>query len=403
MYVQLPSVLIATVLLCMAVFFTGGVVFKTRKTSENAISLKVGYVGKLDSYMGLNLNAVADIVSEKFGITFVHLDLEEAERQMLLGTLSTYIIIPDGFVNSLDTGANDRKIVYVTGAGDLGISGTLLKETVDSVSKIIESAQASFFGAYDLINTVEDKNLKTKIEAVIEDDMTSALVGAVGMVGTESLGMSNSLSFIGYYFCAIELIFLSFSGLSFTSFFTRRNRELRKICLIHGCNNAKQVISEYIAFSVFQMICFLIVAVITYFTLSISGLYIRELSLDLLSNFSDFIIKMIPVCLMFYSLQFFIFELTGDAISAIVAQFITALGLGYLSGFYYPVSFLPEKLTGITKYFPTGAALNYADSLLMGSAGTGFLLLIIGYFILFLVLSVLVRNYTEERRANEKS
>ena len=63
-----------------------------------------------------------------------------------------------------------------------------------------------------------------------------------------------------------------------------------------------------------------------------------------------------PVAAMFAALQFFLFEAADGIVNGILLQLICGIGMGYLSGYFYPSAFFPEKMRMLGELLPSGAA-----------------------------------------------
>lgn len=104
-----------------------------------------------------------------------------------------------------------------------------------------------------------------------------------------------------------------------------------------------------------------------------------------------------PVTAMFAALQFLLYELVTCVVSGLLLQFVCGIGMGYLSGFFYPAAFFPDAIKRIGSILPTGVALQYVDSSVAeeGALTGGFGVLL--YLAVFLALSVLVRKCRIQR------
>ena len=107
---------------------------------------------------------------------------------------------------------------------------------------------------------------------------------------------------------------------------------------------------------------------------------------------TQFLPALLPVTAMFAALQFLLYEIMAGVVSGILLQFLCGIGMGYLSGFFYPAAFFPDIMQRLGRIMPTGAALRYVNGSVAkeesGMAGFGVLL----YLAVFLVLSVYVRR-----------
>ena len=73
---------------------------------------------------------------------------------------------------------------------------------------------------------------------------------------------------------------------------------------------------------------------------------------------------MIPVLA---AMHFFLYQLTGNLIGGVLLGFCVYMGLGYLSGCFYPLSFFPETVREVSNVLPPGLIMEYIQDLLTGS------------------------------------
>ena len=77
----------------------------------------------------------------------------------------------------------------------------------------------------------------------------------------------------------------------------------------------------------------------------------------------------------------------------ILLQFLNAVAQGYLAGCFYPSSFLPEGMRMVGNILPAGVAMGLLKTGLGDRPVLWRLLSVLGYTILFLLLSAAVRRH----------
>ena len=89
-------------------------------------------------------------------------------------------------------------------------------------------------------------------------------------------------------------------------------------------------------------------------------------------NFVDFFtlwnfgVQLLPVMLMFTAMALLGHELAGNMVSGLLLQFLLTVGMGYVSGCFYPSGFFPETIQLAGRILPSGVALNYAARCMSG-------------------------------------
>ena len=103
-------------------------------------------------------------------------------------------------------------------------------------------------------------------------------------------------------------------------------------------------------------------------------------------------LHLIPVCIMFSALGFMIFEILIGVINKILVAFMLYIGMGYVSGYFYPKTFFPAVVQAVGEHLPSGVAFSYmADVLTREDIGMH-LLIMAGYTVIFLAVATLVRQ-----------
>ena len=104
-----------------------------------------------------------------------------------------------------------------------------------------------------------------------------------------------------------------------------------------------------------------------------------------------FAVKLIPALLVITALQFLIYEFSTGLIGGVLAQFLGAVALAYVSGCFYPISFFPDVIQTFSAVLPTGAARSYVSAVLYGDADVGDIVKL-AFFFVFLMFAVIAKR-----------
>lgn len=394
-----PTVLCTMALLGTLLAVSVFALMKMESESDKMLKVRVGIVGEIDRYMGLNIEALINVLSAKFGAEFVSLSEEEAKEQMHAGKMNAYVLVPEDLVDSIVSTENNSPITYVASEGQKGISGIVMDEVVDVISKLITCPQSSILG---MQNYLRETGRREELWPATEE-LNLIYIGAVANIyhvgSTEIVGMANRVSTGGYYLCSILVVFLLLCGLNLGSLFMRKQNALCKLLASKGQDVKMQVLGEYLAYFFMVLVFFGIVLSLVYVLKLAEVLPIKELSRLEFGEYMIFACKLVPVVAVITAMQFMLYELVDNMVSSILVQFLLAVAMGYVAGCYYPLSFFPKLLQVFGELTPVGSALVYADKCLIGeSAGKEFLLLAL-YFVIFLLLSVWGRKRRVENEA----
>ena len=105
----------------------------TAKTSRNENGSKkysIGIIGDMNEpYMDFAISSLEALDTSKFSIDIKLMDLQEAKKELSKGKISAYVIIPQGFIESIENGQNDKQIIYVTSDSQSGF-GEIIKNEI---------------------------------------------------------------------------------------------------------------------------------------------------------------------------------------------------------------------------------------------------------------------------------
>ena len=131
--------------------FIASVFTKNMSFSGTRERLKIGIVGDVSiPYFDAGLNTLKYLDSSNQIVEIITMPLEQAVDLMNRGKLSAYIVIPEGFIESVENGSNDMQVTYVTSAGAQGIESIFKEHIADIVSTLLINAQAGIFAIDNL-------------------------------------------------------------------------------------------------------------------------------------------------------------------------------------------------------------------------------------------------------------
>jgi hypothetical protein len=386
----LYQVLLVTGLLLVGVGLLAAMILDLDASDAGKQRLNIGIVGDpTDTYLNLGIYAIETLDSSRFSVSFQRVDKREAEAQLKAGSLSAYLVIPDGFVEAVSRGEN-KPITYVSTDGAMGLGSAIADEVVGSVSDLLLESQNAIFGMqrYGLDHGV-GTDLSVSGDKLSENYM-AAILNREALYDMDIVGVSGNLSMLGYYLCGLSLVFLLLWGIGGCSLFVGRDLSLNRVLRAKGLGSLRQVTGEYVAWFSLMVVSFACACLAFALFLKFSGFSITELG-----DFHDvflFFLAMLPVAAMLSMLQFFLYELVSGPIHCILLQFSLAIALGYLSGCFYPIQFFPESIQHLQAFLPTGAGLLYLEARLSGGPCLGSLAAVLIYFVVFFCLTVLVRQ-----------
>lgn len=388
----LPGICLLTVFLTVGLLVLMKAMFLIEESkSENRI-VNVGIVGDIDdTYLGIGIEVIKNMDGIRNLADIQTMTEEEAKQAFTSGDISAYLLVPEGFIDSVVYGEN-KQLTYVTNEAAQDIGGLLINELVGSISQMITMTQTSVqsMQSYMLEHDMRD-GLWEATEG-INIAYIEVVLNRMDMFELEELGISNSISFTGHLFTGILVLLMLLWGINSVSLLVRSENSLLKILHTRGLNSRKQVLSEVGAYLVLQCASLLCVFICVIIIKAAFGLSIREWDVLEAGEKLLFVVKLVPVVMLTATMQALLYELVTNVVTGVLLQFVVAVSMAYVSGCIYPLSFFPEALQVLGAYSPIGVALRYLQKNLTYRNGWGEFCIMILYILLFVGLHIWKRN-----------
>ena len=356
---------------------------------------KLGVVGDTDDEMiSLGVNMIGTLDESRFMIELVEFDDEASARDAMRNAdISAYIVITEAFSDALDAMTNDEKLTYYATSGQKGISNVMMDEIALIATNIIVYSET---GICTLREIMKEQGFDKQVRYEKVNDLfmvyIASLVTRTKVTEIKELGLSDGLSTPAYYFSGILLFFILLLSFCQISFFLGQKNASYQFLKSKGITAPVQVIGEYIPFLTVTLIgVAVIMGLIAIATNSglIDADILAEAGLDNLLQVS---IGLIPVCIMFSALGLLIFEVLIGVINKILVAFMAYIGMGYVSGYFYPKTFFPEIVQKVGEMLPTGLAFSYLGNIITGKTDNMHLLFIFIYALIFLLIAMFARQ-----------
>lgn len=387
-----PSVLFVTALMLCAVLLVGALTLGGFINGADKKKLNIGIVGDIsDSYLGVGIYALTNMDSSRFSISFLEMEEEEALRALERREITGFVKVPPAFIGGILNGEN-VPATFVTYGGPEGFGSVMTAEITGTVSDLVTECQRAMYAIEELAYTNgETENIWDKVKTV-NIEYIDFILSRTSIYEVETLGIRDAVSMGGYYICGMTVFFLLLWGISAGRFFTGRNRALGRHLSSRGFGAGGQVLCEYPAFCLMSFVTVLLLSMVAGFVVARQDFGISELAGAGFFTPVGFAFISVPVICMLSAMQLFLYEITENTVSALLLQFLCAVGMGYICGCFYPITFFPPLLQKIGGALPVGVGFSYLRQMLSGMSEPGVWLGILGYTALFLLLAVLVRK-----------
>ncbi len=388
----LPGQILADFVVCACAGVLAWLLIAQGAVTAEGTRYRIGMVGDLsDSYLGFGIAAVQEMDDSRFMIELLPMSEQEAEAAFARGELYAVMRVPEGLMESIVYGENDKLVTYTAAQGQQGLGTMVMGEITDVASTLVTCSQSAI---YAMQRTLADQGRGEEI-GWETDKLNLALIQMVlsrgGFSEVEVLGYGDGLSLELYYFCGMILLFLLLSGLLNSALFVRRGGAFSCFLKARGVGALRQILGEYFAYLLLVMAGFFVLCLPLAFGLERELVGIPEWEGMGAAPFLAFLPVLLPVTAMFAALQLFLFEAADGIVNGILLQLICGIGMGYLSGFFYPSAFFPEKMRAFGELLPSGAAQRFAQAGALGKIPAAAWMTVFAWLAVFLVLTVLVR------------
>lgn len=388
----LPHMLLITALLCAAAALAVAVISAGRAEDAAYQLAVVGVVGNEDNpYIRIGVDALQTFDTSRDELKFVFLDEAAGIKELRAGRLSALMYLPDDFVESIYSGET-HPIRFVTPEGTAGLDSLLTAELADSVARLMTETQNAQFGAQQYARDYLPDIDPYQVDNELVDRYFSIVLARHRLFSVKTVGLSDRLSFAGYYFCGLVVAFLLLTGLGGAPLAAGRSAELGLTLRAQGFGALRQVLGEFISYYLLILLGAAAAGAAGWFFLQRSALAVPELA-DLSPAALLRALALLVLCLA--SMQFFLYELAPGALAGGLLQFLCAAVQGYVCGCFYPYAFFPDALQKLGAALPAGTALRYLGGVLRGAGGFGPALAL--WTPAFLVLTVAVRAWRLRR------
>lgn len=390
---SLPAVLLPAVALVGIAALLCQMIWSMSEDSADKKKVEIALVGDLsDPYLKLGMYVLEDMDPVHDTVTFLPMSEEEAIQKLDRGQITAYAVIPEGLVESIMRGEN-KKVTYVAAGGSAEMVSVLVRELLEAVSTFLVETQNSVYGMQRIL---EKYGMEEQIQAAtVEFDLRymDLFLNRAQIYEVKEIGLSNELSLQGYYVCSILLLFLLLWGIACSPLFVKKDLAFQKLLRAGGQKVWMQVTGEYVAYVLLMAVCVLAIAAVL--AAGIRAVQVPVPEWEAVGQRELFLlaVRALPVMAMISAVQLFLFELVTGIVSGVLLQFLSAVCMGYLSGCFYPISFLPSGIQKISSFLPSGIGLRYLDACMPGQAGAGRELPgIVISVLLFLGLTMAVRK-----------
>ncbi len=386
-----PVIIAFTVIMTVVMMLLLNSMFIADSNSVRTSKINVGLVGDTtETYLDIGFVAIQQLDSTKYYIDFISFESEtEAAAMLKSGGLFGYIVIPDGFVQSVVSGEN-KKLTYVADNSPASFGPLLMNEIVKMVSDLIVEAQSGIYALWDVGHEANVKDIQSYADR-LNLKYIALTLDREAYYTVEFIGIGEGLRLTTYYFHAFFILLMMLWGMTCVTLRVRTDMSMPRLVKFRGVGAVGQTLCDYLPFFLVIYIGALLLTVLT----AVLGPKIGVTAIDCPWNVGGWImhaVKLIPAVAVISALQYLLYEFCTNVISGVLVQLVATVSFGYASGFFYPLSSYPLSVQRIAEYLPTRAAFGFTTTQFCNNNNQSATMLCLLYTAVFLVLSIAVRS-----------
>ncbi len=375
---SIPSMLIGMTIFIAIIMGLSLVSFGVQKNFNKVSSnYQIALVEKEENmYTGLVMETVDSLTTGKSTFQLHHVSRDEALAGLTTGKFDAAFIIPDSFFDDMIMGRDTKLEVHYGGAPATVIS-FVIADLTDVATNYVTLSERCFYSSKELL---QKRNVAKgdEYDVALTMPFINLLLERNNIFTTKKVSTTDDMSFTPYYICVGLILVFLLLGLQSSGFLSKHQRDLERKLQIAKVSSFYQILAKYLA---------LFVCYATLYLCIILGIFIAkpEYGLRALCIFP----VLIPIC----AFLVFIYEFIENTANAILTLFVTVISLGFISGYFFPLSMLPKAFVNLSSWTLTRLMLDYAQDCMNHQGWILHFLLMMLHAVILFALTVLIRNY----------
>ena len=394
-----PRIFLLSVVFAVVIGVCGMLYAGNSNYTKDTAKYDIGILCTSDNELvTLGLKLIRNLDDSRYMVNIISFDSEEAGFDALhANEISAFAVIPDEFIDAMMYLDETPHIKLYT-ASQKGITTVFMNEVADVISNDVVYAEAGIYSFADSLygSDVTYDRASVMIDTLFYKYMT-ALFNRGEVSEVTELGLGNGLSLLGYFFCGLVLFYTVMLSFCCISYFTGKRTEFFMISASKGVGPVGQVLSEYVCFFAANLLCAVFTLICVYFVLTSGLVGFGEFEENPLKSYLAFSGCYIFVLMALTAFEFMLFEVISGVINKFLMPFIVLIGFSFLSGYFYPKSFLPKVAQTIGDVLPTGVAYKVLAAGLTGKDNVLNVLFMFVYALAFLAAVVYARKIRIEK------
>lgn len=378
----------------------GGLFFVYRQNQEHSRASSVLQIGiaaqEQEPYVDWMISAIENMQSLEFNCHFTRLSPESSEEKLHRGELDAIFIIPKNYIASLIQG-NENPLIIRFGTSDTTIAGFLVKQIGAAASRLMINTQAGIY-------TMKEIYQKEHLADASSDELTlnlkylDTILHRDQLISVEEVTAKSGLNGSSALFSSAILLFLLFCGLVCPDILRPESKSLQEKLFLSGIRSFHQLLLRYLALVLLFSCLYLMLSLAFSAWISLSG---QTFSDPLPQNFRSWLgcfLQLYPLVFPVCALIQFVYELIQNKIFGVLFLFFLIVIMGYLSGCFYPLSWLPSGVQQFSVFLPVRHMLDFTAGCLSGNWSVSAFFYMTLYGIGLITASLAVRIHSGRRQ-----
>lgn len=338
-----------------------------------------------EPYLDWMIKTVENMEGLKRSCQFTSLSAAEGKRGLESGAYTALFLIPHDYIHSLIVG-KEAILRIQFGQGQSTIESYLIRDLADAASQIMLDTQA---GIYAMDDYYQEKHIphRSKDERSLNLRYLQKILNRKQIFTLEEVS-GNTVTDPTHYFAVGILWSLIALGFTCPEVLRPEPRSLQDKLYLSGLWDWKRMLAKECALmltfgSVYLILTCLLVIGTPWIPFLPDALHITASATCSKAFYAGMkLLALLPVLWVICGWILWIYEITKDNISSILLLFVSSVLFSFLSGYFYPLSYLPSVIQHLAPILPTGVMLNYSYHILSGIWHLSDLLALCGYGIL---------------------
>lgn len=336
-----------------------------------------------EPYLDWMIQTIESMKDLEHSCHFEFVSETEGMKRLQSGDYTALFLIPHDYIRSLIAG--DEAILRIRFCqGQTTIADFLVKELGNAASQIMLDTQAGIYAMQDIYLENHWQNM-SKDELSLNIRYLQKVLNRREIYAYEEIPVTGTTADRTHYFAVGILCFLTALGFTCTAVLHREPHIFVKKLELCGLGDWQQILAKETAMILCLGGIYLFLTILlTVLSPWISGFHSllhqsADSSLHSMLLTGGKLLAIMPVLFVICAYILWIYEISPNNMSSILLLFVSFIVLAYLSGYFYPLSYLSDSIQRISAYLPTSVMLNYSYHILCGTGRWQDLLEILAY------------------------